>query len=372
MAKNSLSDLGSEWFSDILAVVTGWFQQGIETGYTQLTAATFGTPTPTTDSALGVGTPVNEPWVSLHQTLVGGETTFLALLVLVIAVQARTTIRVFNVGSPLTARATKRSAWIGAAFIVLWYWIAATSLTLVNGLTIALLPPVDTVGTLIDDLLVVTIANPILAFGLGFIGALGMWVLHALFIIRDLLIYGYVYAMPFGLAVAYANIPIASGLASSLCRRFIPLLVFPLPVALLFGAYELVLTSALDVGLLPTAAFARYLVAVSLPVLSVFIVWRLFTDVAPKTTRVVRRGAGVAATVGTVVGAGAVGGPAGATTVAKVGARSAAIRTVETRLGGADSNANQSTTSHDNIASDAHGQRGIPSYRRTENDPGYY
>ncbi|MEY7849052.1 hypothetical protein AB7C87_07590 [Natrarchaeobius sp. A-rgal3] len=27
---------------------------------------------------------------------------------------------------------------------------------------------------------------------------------------------------------------------------------------------------------------------------------------------------------------------------------------------------------HDNVVSDAYGQRGVPQYRRTENDPGYY
>ncbi|KAB1186613.1 MULTISPECIES: hypothetical protein [Haloferax] len=372
MAELSLAELGSEWFNDILTAVTGWLQQGIAEGYNQLTQAAFGTPTPETGSVLGVGTPVNEPWVSLHDTLVAGETTFLALLILVIAVQARNTIRVFNIGNPLTARATSQSAWIGGAFIVLWYWIAAASLTLVDGLTILLLPPVESVGTLVADLLIVTITNPILAFGLGLVGAVAMWVLQALFIVRDLLIFGFVYAMPFGLAIAYSNIPVVSRLAASLCRRFIPLLVFPLPVALLFGAYDLVLTSALDVGLLPVSAFARYLVGVSLPVISVYVVWRLFTDVAPKTTRVVRRTAGTAATVGTVVGAGVVGGPASATTVAKVGARAAAIRGVEHRIGDSSQGSPQSSTRNDNIASDAHGQRGIPSYRRTENDPGYY
>lgn len=372
MAESPLSDLGSEWFSDILAVATGWFQQGISTGYDQLTKAAFGTPTPSTGSVLGFGAPTNEPWASLHETLVAGETTFLALLVLIVAVQARSTIRVFNIGNPVAARATTRSAWVGGAFIVLWYWIAAASVTLVDGLTIVLLPPVESVGTLVADLLVVTITNPFLAFGLGFVGALGMWVLQALFILRDLLIYGYIYAMPFGLAIAYANIPVVSRLAASICRRFIPLLVFPLPVALLFGAYDLVLTSALDVGVLPVSAFARYLVAVSLPVISVYVVWRLFTDVAPKTTRVVRRTAGTVGAVGTVVGAGAVGGPATATTVAKVGARAATIRQVEQRLGGSQAASQAPGTRNDNVAADANGQRGIPSYRRTENDPGYY
>lgn len=370
MADLTLSELGEKWFNDILTSITESFNQGLREGYRELTAATFGTAAPNTNSALGLGTPVNEPWTSLYDTLVGGDIELLALLLLGVAVQARSTIQVFNLGNPLTARATSRSAWVGAAAIVLWYWIAAVALTLVDALTIVFLPAVDSVGSLLADLLVVTISNPILAFGLGFIGAAGMWALEALFVVRELLLYGYVYAMPIGLAVTYANIPVLSQLAALLCRRFIPLLVLPLPVALLFGAYDLVLDASLDLGILPTAAFGRYLIAISLPLASVYIVWRLFKDIAPRTTQAFQRTARTVATVGTVAGAGAVGGPAAATSVAKAGARSAAVRAVETRLTGNEER--QTATRHDNIAADAHGQRGVPSYRRTENDPGYY
>ncbi|MGB9957570.1 hypothetical protein ACOZ4B_14435 [Haloferax prahovense] len=370
MADSTLSELGSKWFADILAAVTGWFQRGITDGYEQLSAAAFGTPTPETGSVLGIGVPTNEPWQSLHETLVAGETTFLALLLLVMAVQARNTIRVFNLGNPLIARATSRSAWTGGVLIVCWYWIAAASLTLVDAVTLLLLPPVTSVGTLLSDLLVVTITNPILAFGLGALGALGMWGLQALFVVRDLLLFGYLFAMPFGLAVTYANLPVVSRLTASLCRRFISLLIVPLPIALLFGAYDLVLAPLVTFDLVPGSAFARYLLATSLPLVSVYIAWRLFRDVIPRTTRAVQRTGRLTATAGTVVAAGAVSGPAGAASVAKLGARSAAVNAVETTL--EPSAPPETATQHDHVAADANGQRGVPTYRRTENDPGYY
>lgn len=371
MAEVSLADLGIQWFEDAVRLVTDWFRSGLVDGYQAITPLLFGTPTPTTSGALVFGTPTNAPWPMLHDALVGGEVTLIALLVLVVAVQGRHAIRIFNLGSAYEDRRTKRTAWTGAFLIVVWYWLAATTLHLVEGFTLALLPDVDALITALQGFLTVSLLNPALAFLMAAIGGVAMWLLQALFFIRRLLLLVYVYGMPFGLALAFANIPIVSQIARALCLRFIPLAILPLPIAVLFAGYGFLFGGNTPAfAALPTA-FLQLLVATSLPVLAVWIAWKTFGYAAPAVARVSTAVSRTAVTAGAIAGVSAVGGPALAATAGREGTRQA-LRTAAAKRIATDPNSPAPTAETATEPRDANGDAGVPAYRRTENDPGYY
>lgn len=376
----SLVDVGLKWFKDIVYAVVAWFQDGIVSGYNELTVAVFGTSTPQTGSSFVFGTPTNSPWTKLHEVLVGGEITFVSLLILLLCVQGRHTIRIFNIGSAYQTRKTKKTAWTGAFLIVTWYWVGVLTLYVVDGFTIALLPDFGVVAHTMIDFLQVTLENPALAFLMALIGGIAMWVLQALFFLREILLYVFFYGMPIGVAIAYGNLPVLSQIARRMCLKFIPLAVMPLPVAVLFKGYELLFDSGTSAVVAPESPFLSYLVATSLPVLGVLIVWKLFKYATPLVTDAIGRVAGATVTAGAILGASYLAGPSVATTAARWGPKAAATHTVAQRFSSnptesestsADAQSPTGTT-HDNVTSDAHGQQGVPAYRRTENDPGYY
>ena len=381
MIGGSLTDIGIKWFEDALDQVIEWFEEGISDGYDAITSQIFGTPTPETAGSFVFGQPSNAPWDRIHDSLVVGEIMLLALLLLVICVQGRHTIRIFNIGSAYETRKTKRSAWTGAVLIVIWYWVAVLSLYLVDGFTIALIPDISTVTETMKEILSMGRSNPLLALFFMSVGAMAMWILQALLFLRDILLYIFIYAMPIGIALIYGNLPVVSRITRTVCLKFVPLLLMPIPVALLFRGYDLLFSDGSESALVPDSAFLSTLIAVTLPLLSIIIVWKLFKYASPTTTRIISATAKGAVTAGAVVGAGAVAGPAAAGTTAMWGPKSAAGYTMASKLrnsGGSGGDNEQSApnpsgrTSNDNIATDAHGQTGVEAYRRTENDPGYY
>lgn len=380
----SLIEFGRQWFEDIIETLTEWFEQGLVEGYDAISEELFGTPVPDTGDDFVFGTPQNSPWQELYTSLVGGEIVLLSLLLLVVIVQARHTIRIFDFGSVVEARKARQTAWTGAFLIVTWYWLAVLSLYLVNGFTVALVPEIDTLVQGIIDLLTVSVSNPLLALFLASIGGASMWMLQALFFIREIFLYIFVYAMPLAIAVAYGRLPILSSIAKRIAIKFVPLAVMPLPVAILFRGYDLLFGAGAESSVAPDSAFLSYLVGASLPVFALVLVWKLFTYSNPLAAKVVGGTATSAVKLGTALGVAKVAGPAAAVTAAKWGPKAGAWQAAGQSLSGRarTNNGSRSTDSsssapaggtvHDNIASDAYGQRGIRQYRRTENDPGYY
>lgn len=302
----------------------------------------------------------------LHDALVGGEITLLALLTLVVSVQGRHAVRIFNIGSVYEERRTRRTAWTGAFLIVIWYWLAAVTLMLVEGFTLALLPDVETLVGVMLQFLTVALANPALAFLMASLGAMAMWVLQALFFVRDILILVYVYAMPFGLALAFGNLPVISQIARALCLRFIPLAILPLPVALLFAGYGFLFGDGGTVfGPVP-GAFFQLLVATSLPVLAVWVAWKTFGYATPAVARVTGTIGRTALTAGAIAGVSAVGGPAIAAAAGQEGPRRA-LRTAAAKQI-ATQTSSEATTDGNNTSE----QGGVSAYQRSEDDPGYY
>jgi len=154
---------------------------GLTTGYNTLTEEMFGTPTPQTNGPFVFGEPTNAPWSAIQDALVGGEIMLIALLLLVMSVQGRHTIQIFNIGSAYEARKTKKTAWVGAFLIIVWYWVGVLSLYIVDGFSIALMPGMASLRNAMLGFLSVTLTNPGLSLLFALIGGISMWALRLCF-----------------------------------------------------------------------------------------------------------------------------------------------------------------------------------------------
>jgi len=347
-----LIDVVLEGFKDVVDWIIGLFMDGLTTGYNNLTEEMFGTPTPQTDGAFVFGEPTNALWSTIQDALVGGEIMLIALLLLVMSVQGRHTIRIFNIGSAYEARKTKKTAWVGAFLIIVWYWVGVLSLYIVDGFSIALMPGMASLRNAMLGFLGVTLTNPGLSLLFALIGGISMWALEALFYIREILLYVYLYGMPIAIAIGYGNIPIVSDIAIGFCKRFVPLAVLPLPASIVFKGYDLIYGGG---TLTPQTAFLKFLVAASLPLVALYITWKTFKYATPLTARVVGGATKGAALIGGVAAGAYVGGAGVATTAARWGPKAAAGQAIAQKA--ADRGGHGSEDG------------GTPSYRRTENDP---
>ena len=347
-----LIDVVLEGFKDVIEWVIGLFMDGLRSGYQTLTEGMFGTPTPQTDGAFIFGEPSSAPWPAIRDGLVGGEIMLISLLLLVMSVQGRHTIRIFNVGSAYEAQKTKKTAWVGAFLIITWYWVGAITLFVVDGFTIALMPDLSSVSAAMLRFIGVSITNPGLGLLFAVFGGISMWALEALFYIRMILLYVYLYGMPVAFALAYGNLPIISDISMGFAKRFVPLAVLPLPAAMVFKGYDLLYGGG---TFTPQTAFLKFLVAVSLPLVALYITWKTFKYATPLTAKVVGGTTKGAALIGGVAAGAYVGGAGVATTAARWGPKAAAGQAIAQKA----------------AARGGHGtEDGAPSYRRTENDPG--
>lgn len=367
-----LVDFGLKWFTDIIGQIISWFASEVVNGLKGFTPDFFDTPLPGgsgSDLIFGSPSVSDEPWRAIYESVVGGETMLLALLFLVLSVQARHAARIFNVGGSYAKHRTRQSAWTGAFLIIAWYWIAVLGLYIIDGLTVALLPGVDELTDALLGIFPTVLENPAITLVMAMLGGLSMVALEATFFLREILLYVYLYGMPIGLAIAYGNLPVISEIASRLCKQMIPLAALPLPAAILFRGYELLFVG--DAVVVPDSKFLQYLVVVSLPMLALVVTWKTFRYASPLTARVVGTASVAAVTVGSVVGAGYAAGPAAATTAARWGPKAAAGQALTQRAFSESGDASHAQQPNDNLAPRS-AEGGVPAYRRAENDPSYY
>lgn len=365
----AFADFGLKWFEDIIGRLTGWFTQMLTDGFEAISQGTLTTPTPAgtgLDRALTQPASSDAPWHGIYEATVTGEMMFVGLLVLFLCVQGRHFISIFDIGGTTEHRRTRRSALTGGFLIVSWYWIAVLFLSVIEAVTIGILPDVNGVGIALVRMLPQALETPLLTLSMAGIGGLSMVFLRALFVVRELLLYVFLYTMPIGIAVIYGNIPIVSAIARRIAIQFVSLAVLPLPTALLFRGYELLFTGS---NTLPIAgSFVQYIVVISLPVLAVFVTWKTFSYAAPLASRSISSAGRGAMLLGTVGTAAYVGGPRAAAMTARWGAKGAATAAATKRHSQQSDDAAPSQPAE----SQNQPQGGVPEYRRTENDPTYY
>lgn len=349
-----LIDIVLEGAKEAVWWFAGLYLEGLRSGYRSLTAETFGTPTPETDGTFVFGTPTEGLWPELQDSLVGGEIMLTALLLLIISVQGRHVVRIFDVGSGYGARKAKRTAWSGAFVIITWYWIAVTVLYLVDGFAIALIPDLASISGIMVDYASANPTNAAYLLVFALIGGTAMILLEALFYLRTVLLYIYLYGMPIAIAIAASRLPVLSTIAAGFCRRFIPLAVLPLPAAIVFKGYDLVYSTG---ALTPETAALKLLVAASLPLVALYATWKTFAYASPLTAKTITTSAKGTALLGGVSAGAYLGGASAATTAARWGPQAAAGQAVAQRC------------APDTISRKGPTEPSRPTYRRTENDP---
>ncbi|MEF8825385.1 MAG: hypothetical protein V5A27_03455 [Halapricum sp.] len=372
MVDLSLADVGEQWFEDIMGMIIEWLMTLLTDGLERFQNEFFGTPLPEGSGAsrvFGVPASSDEPWHSIYEAVVAGEVMTFALLLLFLSVQGRHFVRIFNFSNAYETRRTRRSAWTGAVLIVAWYWLGVLALYFAEGLTIGLLPDASTLALSLLGLLPTAAGNPLLTLVMASLGGFAMAALEALLFIRDVLLYVYLYGMPFGIAVAFGNLPILSRVARRLCLQFVPLAALPIPAAILLRGYELLFVGG--GSLVPSTPFLQYFVVVSMPLFMLYVMWKTFSYASPMTVQVLGTTARAVTTVGVAAGIGYVAGPHAATTAARWGPRAGATQAATQRAfgqrGGTDSS-DADRTNHDD-SDEGGGNGGAPPYRRTENDP---
>ena len=366
----SFADFGLRWFEDIIGRMIMWFTRTLTDGYDALSRGTLSTPTPAghgVDLVFSKPASSDAPWHSIYEATVTGEMMFFGLIVLFLCVQGRHFVRIFDIGSAHEHRRTRRSALTGGFVIVSWYWVATLTLYVVEALTIGLLPNVARTGAALASLLPEAVGTPLITLLMTGIGAVSIVFLRALFVIRELLLYVFLYTMPIGLGVMYGNVPIVSEIARRFAVQFLALAVLPLPAALLLRGYALLFTGSNPIPL--GGPFAAYLVAISMPTIALYVTWKTFGYAAPLASRAIRgvgRGAALAGTVGT---AAYVAGPQAAAIATRWGAKGAAGAMLSQR-GGVQNGSDRGQPSEQQQRDAPDG--GVPAYRRSENDPTYY
>ena len=366
MAEIPFSDYGIRWFEDIVRRITEWFTTELTSGLRTELISLLDTPLPEgqgTELIFAKPPESDGLWHSIYESTVAGETMAFALLILFLSVQTRHFIRIFDVGSAFEDRRARKNSWIGAFLIVGWYWIGVAVLYVVDALTIGLLPNMASVGKSMVALLPHAAGTPGLTLIMATLGGTSMVALKALFFIREVLLYVYLYGMPIGIAVAYGNVPILSTIARRLCAQFIPLAVLPLPAAVLFRGYELLFTG--DQQLAVDGSFLEYLVVISLPVLGLYVTWKTFRYAAPLAARTLSQAGRGAVVIGAAAGAGYAAGPGAAAATARWGPKAGAGSVMASQLSSGDGSPNQGATEQQQQAEDS-------AYRRKENDPAYY
>ena len=363
MSEVPFSDFGLKWFEDIIERITQWFTEELTQGLRDLSTSLFQTPLPDGRGAARVFSKPPESsglWHGIYEATVAGEMMIIGLLVLFVCVQTRHFIRIFDIGSAYEQRKSRRSAWTGALLIVAWYWIAVLTLFVVDGLTIALLPNVGAVAESLITILPEALNTPIVTLVMASIGGISILLLRALFFIREVLLYVFLYGMPIGLGIAYGNVPMVSSVAKRICAQFVPLAILPLPAAVLFRGYEFLFTGG--TRFLVSASFLQYLVVISLPLLALYVTWKTFKYASPAAARVLGTARRGTVMLGTAAGAAYLGKPMAAMVASTRGPKAAL------GMAAARSYATQNTSGE--TQSEPEKQR-YPDYRRTENDPQY-
>ena len=361
MSEMPFSDFGLKWFEDIVERITQWFTEELTQGFRDLSTSLFQTPLPDGEGVARVFSKPPESsglWHGIYEATVAGEMMILGLLVLFMCVQARHFVRIFNIGSAYERRRVQRSAWTGAFLIVAWYWVAVLTLFVVDGLTIALLPDVGAVAEALITILPEALNTPIVTLVMAGIGGISILLLQALFFIREVLLYVFLYGMPIGLGIAYGNVPIVSSVAKRICVQFVPLAILPLPAAVLFRGYEFLFTGGTRLPV--SASFLQYLVVISLPLLALYVTWKTFKYASPAAARILGTAGRGTLMLGTAAGAAYFGKPMAAMVASTRGPK-AALGTAAAR-----SYATQNTSRETQPGSE---RQHYSDYRRTENDP---
>lgn len=325
---DGLREYGLEWFIDFVVWLIAWFQAGLKASLKTFgegpsvgsgDGTIFDTPLPGGNGWGGddelvnlvLGRPKGANWQTIHEAVTPGpEATVLVtgLVILFVAVQVQQVTRIFNYSNVYREKRTRRSAYAAGLFIVLWYYVGVFVLFFVDGLTTGLAPSylfisdpskVSASESIVGwiDLNIAASAGPnsgdiirdpgsasgkalyrypVFAFPAYMVAALSAWAVQAIFTLRWVLIYIYMYMMPLGIALWFGNIPYISSVAERFSKHFFTWALLPLPVALAIRGYKLIYEFSLPFG-----DTGRFMLGIIFPVLLLVVTWKTFEYAQP-------------------------------------------------------------------------------------------
>lgn len=320
-----LREYGWYWFQDVINRTIDAFRAKLLDAYGDL-SGTLETGTPVPGQGLGdpsqmfSGSGLDAPWEAIYEGTVpsGGvpEMFALSLMVLMGAVQARHLSQIFSSGTAYQAHKTRKSAWVGGALILVWYWLAVMALSLVDVIHVGVVEQLlgdeltfaETLRTAVQSIDTES-ANRAWLFPVFALAAVGMWTVEAVLYLRyHLLLPIFVYVMPVLIAMVYGNVPVVDGIARTLIEKALSLLVLPIPLVLLMWGYETVVADRLLGG-----AFENAVLAASFPVVAAYVVWKVMTYEYPSGERIAAAAATAGTAIGSAVGSATAYGPQVAT-----------------------------------------------------------
>jgi hypothetical protein len=267
----ALGDVIVAALQELLRVLFEPIAELIETHGSGVVKAVVHTPNPNAVFAA----PTNAPWVELYEyywEAIIPLTLFLYGLSIGLVIFFESTSHLF--GSYHRAR-LKRRAFAGLLGILMWWWLAALSLQLINQLTSYLVPDLSNV-TLFQTLSFSAMGVLGLVFALSV--DLVLFVLIALiYFIRQLVLYLFVLMMPLLIVLwipGVGPLTLVSGFMRRLAGFYVPFLFMTVPVALLFRLGD-ILGQSFELSL---GGFGLWLTALVIPLVAVLspfvLVWQ--------------------------------------------------------------------------------------------------
>jgi len=170
-------------------------------------------------------------------------------------------------------------------------------------------------------------------FGIGALAYLGLFVLFSL---REFLIYTLIFIGPIGIALSFSGIPVLEDYARNAMSRFVPLVLLPIPAAVVFRAMSFFLDNLSGTAITQLKIGVELMIGAA-PLVAFYLCWKSFKLTNPLVGGLVDSTASVAtggikktgrgaAAVGATATLGPATGLATATGGVKGGARHQALR----------------------------------------------
>ncbi|RLM68471.1 hypothetical protein [Halorubrum sp. Atlit-26R] len=286
--------------------------------FTDLGAQVFSVKPPETTGPLAFGEPktgalfgqlTHMAWERTWPGSGEADIAALAVLTLVVAYLVATTLGMFRFGASSN---DKKSLVEGLALIVMWFPLALFFIQLAYGITIALSPEIY---KQFAGLLVVSISaflgGPIT--GLITIGGILVWLLIiALLQLQRFMVAAYLVGGPLLIAGWYSNIPMLDDLCQNLLKKFLPLVLMPLPLAIVSIPFQSLGAVPLDgssqyglyvgAGYVASTTILGPVIFLGFGIIVLFAIWALFKSANQTAASIIGSGAKGAAALGLTMG----------------------------------------------------------------------
>lgn len=233
------------------------------------------TPYPTPRSGFFFGEPTTEQWLPLFRYY---NDVVLPITILLIGSALAIILFTGTFGTLLSGYERsrgKRRLFIGFLFVLAWWGAGSLVLRFADALTLAIAPDPTSLATNLSDAL--TLGSNGRVLNAALVAAEGAVVLGVLlwFLLRWIGIFAFMLGMPIAVAIWMVGVggPLryVADIAEGLAMKFVPLVLIPVPVAIIYRVGDLLLVT---VEGLPS--IARFALGLGFPLLSLVVSYYFF------------------------------------------------------------------------------------------------